>query len=291
MTAADTATRRLEDDARTARRSTLSLVDDALELKRAPAQLEPHYERIKGRLREGERRWRAADYLGALQIFGEPGQSAGSDDPDGAVRPLLEELLRETARLTVGMAWTDGGRLGDRQLPGFWIDVAEVSVEDYRRFLDEEGAGEHEPLDWDEQLAHPERPVVGVSFESAKAYADSTGKKILPRQSMWRYVARGGSKAPAGEGLESDERVAERRNVAGPEDGFEGLAPAVIADEPESWKNPLGCYHFQGNAAEWVRPDGPGARSAAFLMGGCYLSGEPGVLSVSYAGFPREEAT
>jgi tRNA A-37 threonylcarbamoyl transferase component Bud32 len=277
ITAADEKTSALETDARTAIRRVLSLADDVLKLGKAPLERRPLYEQVKSRLQEGAGKWRAGDYLGTCAVF-----------EDAAA--LLKTLLDKTTELTRGMAWTDGGLVGDRQLPGFWIDVAEVSVEDYRQFLLEEGAREHEPLDWNEQLADPERPVVGVSFESALAYASSRGKTI-PTESMWRYAARGGSKAPAGEDLQGDERVAERRNVAGPEDGFEGLAPAVMADEPEAWKNPLGCFHFQGNAAEWVRPDGAGARSTALLMGGCYLSGEPRVLSVSYAGFPREEAT
>jgi formylglycine-generating enzyme required for sulfatase activity len=99
-----------------------------------------------------------------------------------------------------------------RGLPAFWIDRTEVSNAEYQRFCD--ATGHPAPAMWaglalgrDAQWAN--RPVVGVSFRDAQAYAEWAGKR-LPTYSEWQLAARGsdGRAFPWGEdGLEDPERV------------------------------------------------------------------------------------
>ncbi len=73
----------------------------------------------------------------------------------------------------------------------FEIDKYEVTVGQYRKFL-AANPSHQKPDYWDEQLQHPNRPVVDVSWEDAKAYAQWANKR-LPTEAEWEYAARGGN--------------------------------------------------------------------------------------------------
>jgi formylglycine-generating enzyme required for sulfatase activity len=110
------------------------------------------------------------------------------------------------------------------------------------------------------------RPVVGVSWVDAQAYALWLSAKIgqhyrLPSEAEWEYAARGGPRAAsagrataasaaAGTAYWWGETVGRgRANCAGCGSPFDGkqTAPADAFDA-----NPLGLYNVHGNAAEWV---------------------------------------
>ncbi|PID27081.1 MAG: hypothetical protein CR982_07150 [Candidatus Cloacimonadota bacterium] len=74
----------------------------------------------------------------------------------------------------------------------FYIDVHEVTNRQYRTFL--EATGYKAPSFIGRQRFNgPNQPVVGVSYEDAKAYAEWVGKR-LPTEEEWEKASRGGLK-------------------------------------------------------------------------------------------------
>ncbi|GEM_PF-2434928 len=143
---------------------------------------------------------------------------------------------------TVGSAESDASGNSVRALesPGFYLDAAEVTNEQYARFI---AAAKHKrPPQWTGSELTPERaklPVCCVSWNDAAAYAAWAGKR-LPTEVEWERAARGrtGRIYPWGNECTGAEAVFSR-----------GPAPAgsVASDRTEE-----GCMDLGGNLAEWV---------------------------------------
>ncbi|MBI4061887.1 MAG: SUMF1/EgtB/PvdO family nonheme iron enzyme [Elusimicrobia bacterium] len=194
-------------------------------------------------------------------------------------------------------------------LKAFSIDRYEVTNGQYRTFLawsrangdhrlchpDEPADKDHTPRYWKEfnpllrnrdyaALAPHEtdtfraddRPVVGVDWFDAYAYAAWAGKR-LPTEAEWELACAGreGRRWPWGQrwdwgrantggerkGLDSKPRGVER-------DGY--VYPAPVGRFPNG-KSPWGCEDMAGNAAEWVadrNPSGPSAGLRRVVRGG-----------------------
>lgn len=138
----------------------------------------------------------------------------------------------------------------------FLIDTHEVTVGEYRHFVEETG---HREPEWGEIVQYAptdQHPIIFVSWHDAVAYATWAGKR-LPTEAEWEKAARGGLFAktyPWGDLVPSgnqcnfaDKNLAHHwwsdKNV---DDGYAFTAPA--GSYP---KNNYGLFDMAGNVYEW----------------------------------------
>lgn len=232
---------------------------------------------------------------------------------DRVFSELREEIridadLRSVAETEEGMqlfASTEipnslGGFLGTDaperfELPGFYLDTAEVTIGEYREFLDDPDVDVGPPRIWPEDgdRSLDDYPVIGVPYDDAVRYAEWAGKR-LPTLWEWRLAARGveGRLYPWGnddsDGRSSACVLATSLKDAIQVDGVvrnelliplytEVLAPAESVDPV---RTELGLYHMLGNAGEWtstmaISRDDEGSPSpmlrARAAMGGSFI--------------------
>lgn len=171
--------------------------------------------------------------------------------------------------------------IGPVKVRSFFIDEAEVSNGDFKRFLDEAGYRPKHPENF---LRHwpkgeipqgqADHPVVYVDVDDARAYARWAGKR-LPTEPEWHLAAQGtdGRKWPWGNAFD-----AARCNTT----GDRTLPVRSLA----AGRSPCGCYHMAGNVWEWtesVRDDGH--TRFAIIRGGSYFEAKGSVWYVR--GGPR----
>ncbi|MEQ8766532.1 MAG: bifunctional serine/threonine-protein kinase/formylglycine-generating enzyme family protein [Planctomycetota bacterium] len=174
------------------------------------------------------------------------------------------------------------------EVPSFWIDACEVSVGQYREFL--EATGREVPYGWDDiprDERHDRLPVVFVSWEDARAYAEWAGKRLVSHPE-WELAARGprGSLSPWSETsspLMPSEYAGNTLGEAGDPDGIEESLRVYLAnvdpvDSARGRDSRDGLYHMLGNVAEWTESlvaerigEAYHSRSARrFVMGGAW---------------------
>jgi serine/threonine protein kinase/formylglycine-generating enzyme required for sulfatase activity len=208
-----------------------------------------------------EATWRNADWDGlraALRDFRERGGDTGIFAP-------MVKMAEESAKTPEGMVYVPAGPVtvgGDAEfaspvhsvrLDSFFVDRTEVTVAAYAKFLaaghaachaDEPKDKDHTPDRWKEQQTNPDRPVVGVDWFDAYAYAAWSGKR-LPTEAEWEAAASwdaGAASArpyPWGDAFDASlvESGAGTVEVAGSRKGT------------ESW---CGAVDLVGNAGEWT---------------------------------------
>ena len=138
-------------------------------------------------------------------------------------------------------------------LEPFFLDMYEVTCEQYKKFLDA-NPDQAAPSDWRNRNFPTEwarRPVTGVNWDQASAFAVWSGKR-LPMEEEWEYAARStdGRLYPWGRDWKAG-LANTGKPEAGPLDGARGLA------EVGSYKgtSPFGAYDMIGNAWEWTGSD------------------------------------
>lgn len=135
---------------------------------------------------------------------------------------------------TYGHAEDPKTALGKRiALKAFLIDRYEMQRGDYRKFKP----------DYQFTPGKEKFPVTLVTFEEARAYCASAGKR-LPTEREWEKAARGpkGGKWPWG------------KYQKHPNNGFSGFIPEPV-DKRTEWISPYGVYGMGHNVWEWTADD------------------------------------
>jgi len=143
------------------------------------------------------------------------------------------------------------------RVASFYLAVTETTNAQYARFL--KATGHPAPLYWqDKNLNAPKQPVVGVTWEDARAFCRwlsqvSGGRCRLPTEEEWEAAARGGltgepfpwgAAAPdAGGVLRANYRTNDLSRRRFPFTAPVGSFPA----------NGFGLFDMAGNVAEWCR--------------------------------------
>jgi formylglycine-generating enzyme required for sulfatase activity len=219
---------------------------------------------------------------------------AGMPHPDLPEKPLGDAPLRPYHVLITraDAAWRQADEKPARRvkLRSYAIDRYEVTNGQYREFLDwieesgdhgnchpDEPAGkDHTPRYWREYnplLRDPfyasttpfgpetftadDKPVVGVDWYDAFAYAAWAGKR-LPTEAEWELAARGrdGRRWPWGDDWQWGRANAggEKRGMDVSAEGYEKdgyIYPAPVGSFPQG-RSPFGCDDMAGNVSEWV---------------------------------------
>lgn len=207
-----------------------------------------------------------------LAVFFLPG-CLGVPTGDQPTRIPSDAGVPEGMAYIPGGSFTMGSPSGDPdELPphrvavsGFYLDIHEVTVRQYRQFM--EATGRPAPEYWQPDLDRPEDPVVGVSWYDAGAYASWAGKR-LPTEAEWEYAA---------------QHITDNGNSRGHANtGSFGIAP-VMSFQPDEHS----LYDMIGNVWEWCAdwynsdyysfskkkdPRGPVTGTHKVLRGGAWYS-------------------
>ena len=187
------------------------------------------------------------------------------------------------------------------ELDAFYMDVYEVTVGQFREFVNQSGyQWGDEWTTWNDVAKYSpgdEYPMIYVSWNDARAYAKWVGKR-LPTEAEWEYAARGGlagKRYPWGD----DEKVArDHANYEGTggKDVWEGWPNGGTAPVGSFEANGYGLYDMAGNVWEWCQdwydkdyynnsptknPPGPDTGSSRVLRGGSW-DGHSNLLRVAY---------
>lgn len=180
-----------------------------------------------------------------------------------ALREAYEESYKQTAVniVTTGEASTDdmvffeGGAflMGNNAIRSeapeaevsvepFWMDRYPVTNARFAEFL--KATGQPEPKYWrDPQYNGQDQPVVGITWDQARAYAAWCGKE-LPTEVQWEFAARGreNRRYPWGSLPPSSTRA----NYG----DFIGMPTMVTMHE--DGQTPAGVFDLAGNVMEWT---------------------------------------
>ena len=139
--------------------------------------------------------------------------------------------------------YEDEGPVHKVNLDAYYIDKYEVSQDEYTKCI---SSGACKPVKNYDGFMGDSQPVVGVSWDDAKAYCEWAGKR-LPTEAEWEKAARGDQNDRIYPwGKEFDVKKA---NFTGKYDGYPKRAPVDSFPEGAS---PYGAFNMAGNVFEWV---------------------------------------
>ena len=135
----------------------------------------------------------------------------------------------------------------------FWMDTTEVTVGQFKQFLQSAGHKNTKPIDWDlidECSPTDKHPMVYVNWHDAVAYAVWAGKR-LPYENEWEFAARGGLLGkiyPWGNDESLARDYSNFKGVGGKDKWDRQIAP-VASLKP----NGYGLHDMAGNVWEWCQ--------------------------------------
>jgi sulfatase modifying factor 1 len=240
---------------------------------------------------------------------------------------IIGMVLIPAGEFQMGDAFNEGN-ISERPvhkvyLDAFYIDKYEVTNAEYRKFVQATGHKEPEGAiyvngSWvrgkpwqDENYNSDNQPVVCVSWNDAKAYADWAGKR-LPTEAEWEKAARGGltgkkyvwgdewpTSSKAGNISDtSTKKIFKDWDLAfigGYDDGYAYTAPVG-----KFTPNGYGLYDMSGNVWEWCadwydpgyyakspksNPKGPSSGELRVFRGGSWCYTDADNLRVATRGF------
>jgi len=142
-------------------------------------------------------------------------------------------------------------KVGDPIYQDFYMDVTEVTVGQFKKFLKSSGYEPDEPIDWEKLYKYSptdDHPMIYVSWFDAQAYCEWAGKR-LPTEKEWEFSARGGlvgKEFPWGDDEAVAREYANFDGVLGRDQWDETTAP-VGSFRP----NGYGLHDMAGNVWEW----------------------------------------
>lgn len=175
------------------------------------------------------------------------------------------------------------------RLKAYRVGRYPVTVGEYLRFIEADGYKDKSfwtnggfgkwqaPEGWDEQLSHLNRPVVGVSWFEAAAYATWAGSR-LPTEAEWERAARGteGHRYPWGDEESDTSRMNYYKSKVGcptPVGVYaRGATPDGILDMAGNvweWCSDWYGEHYYSEAAS-DSPQGPSTGEARVVRGGSW---------------------
>lgn len=193
--------------------------------------------------------------------------------PAVRIRPTrsLESSMRrfDAGEFVFGHDRSKEGMLRGRKMSigTFLMDVREVSIGKFKKFLRETGASL--PRNWpsdtqeDKEVLNEiletekwdSRPVMAIDFREARAFAEWNGKR-LPTVFEWERAARGSSGRlyPWASGRAPSEDLARLAHNRGREDPYllRALKNTVPVVSLSDGRTPEGLYHMLGNVQEWT---------------------------------------
>ncbi len=159
---------------------------------------------------------------------------------------------------------TNGGYADEKPehelfIEGFYIYKYEVTVGQYRKFLEDPAGKGHEPdppygqympSDYFTNPKYENYPVINVSFEDATAYC-RWARTRLPTEAEWEKAARGieGLTYPWGAAWDEKKANWDDESLEFQSDGFRFTAP--VGSFPAG-ASPYGLLDMAGNVWEWV---------------------------------------
>lgn len=181
-------------------------------------------------------------------------------------------------------------------LSAFYLDMYEVTVDRYARFI--KAVNAERPLAWREATVgpHGEKPVVGIDWFDAKEYCEWAGRR-LPTEAEWERAARGGDarRYPWGDEAPSPAHANFNRPTW---DGYATVSPVGVHPKGQS---PYGIHDLAGNVWEWVadryehhyyaespleNPQGPASGPLRVLRGGSWSNSAEVIRAANRGGYP-----